>query len=583
MIAGLQLLAELPASHMYVHPVKLGALVVTFLLWAWFAAWVDKDTVVVNTFRILWNLVTLAVGAVTLALVLLVPVFWIGFPLFVVGNLTVVIVYIVHRNKLVREEDQVLTIGHFRRMKEEGVFKKKKKEVKERVRLTGADKKVVQIPEDDDEKDQYRLVQDLIFDALWHRATIVELTPAKDATKVTYEVDGITSERDGLLREDAEALVQYLKGIAGLNLEERRKPQTGSILAAVGDNKHRVLVRTDGSTAGEKLALRIYHREENLKIPDLGFNPKQLDSVMALRDVTPGLILLSAPPGSGLTTTIYSFTRTHDRFLQNVQMVEFLKEMDIDNVTQKVFNTADGKTFAETLLKIVRSDPDIIVLPELRDRESAAIAAQAAGQKQKVYVGLVAQNVVEALRKWITLIGDQRVVAKSLLAVGNQRLLRKLCNECKEAYKPDAQMMRKLNLPGDKVLYRPPAEQFDKHGKPIVCNACQGTGYNGREAVFEWLVVDDGLREVLRRAQSFADIENYIQKKGGRDLQTQALQKVLDGVTSMPEVARVTRGESAPRVARSPGGAARKPGARPKPKPQPKPTSDDAAKPSGGR
>jgi type II secretory ATPase GspE/PulE/Tfp pilus assembly ATPase PilB-like protein len=561
--AAIQMLAQLPSSYMYVHPFKLVALVLGFTLWAILAHWVDKDTVAVNTFRHLWNPLVLATGVASLLVALFVPLFAIAFPAFIVMNAVIFLVYVVHRNGLVRDDDKVLTAAHLRRLKEEGLTgKKKPKEVKERVMLRNAEGKRVEIPEEEEERERYRLTQELLWDVLWHRAAVAELVPFKEQSKVTYEVDGIKVEREPLERSEADETVQYLKQLAGLNLEERRKPQLGQITANVGENRHKTLIKTDGSTAGEKLSLRIYRNEETLKVPDLGFNPKQLESVMALREVTPGLILLSAPPSHGLTTTIYSFTRTHDRFLQNVQTIEFEREMDIDNVTQRSFSLADGKTFTEQLLKLVRSDPDIIVLPELRDRESAAVASQAASQKQKIYVGLVANDIFEALRKWITLVGDKKLVAKSVLAVANQRLVRKLCGACKQAYKPDAAMMRKLNLPADKVLYRPPEPEYDKHGNLIACPGCQGTGYVGRTAVFDWLSVDDGLREVVRRSTSFAEIQSYVVKKGGVGLQAQALEKVLEGITSIQEVARVVRrgdGAAAGRAKPKPARAAATP------------------------
>ncbi len=553
----LALLADLPASTIYVNPFKLAGVVVAFVGWAWLAAWVDKDTIAVNSYRVLWNFVSLSCGAVATGLALFVPVFAIGYPAMLVLILAFLIVYVVHRNGLVREEDRVLTPGHFKRLKEQGFSGKKKlKEVKEKVRLYTHEKKPVAIPEEPEPREQYRLAQDVFFDALWRRASVVELLPTKEASRLVYQVDGRPVERDALPRDQAEALVSFVKSIAGLNIEERRKPQRGYITAQIADQKQRVLVRTDGSTAGEKLSLRIFGREIDLRVADLGFTPKQLEQVTSLREISPGLILLSAPPGHGLTTTIYSFVRTHDRFLQNVQMIEFDKEIDVDNVTQKLYSPAEGKTFAELLLRVVRSDPDIIVLPELRDRESAAVAAQAATQKQKVYVGVVANDAFDALRKWLTLVGDKSLVARSLLAVGNQRLVRVLCTSCKQAYKPDAAMMRKLNLPADKVLYRPPEPQFDKSGNPVICQACQGSGYMGRTGVFDWLMVDDGLREVIKRAQSLGDLQTYLQKKGALALQAQALQKVLDGLTSIQEVARATRsGDEKPPAATAPAGA----------------------------
>jgi type II secretory ATPase GspE/PulE/Tfp pilus assembly ATPase PilB-like protein len=581
----LGLLAQLPTSYTYINPFKVAGVVIVYALWALLAQWVDKDTVAVNTFRVLWNGLTIGAGALALLLVVFVPMFAITLPGMIVVIGSIAVAYVVHRNKLVPEQDRVMTAAHFRRLKEQGFSGKKKvKEVKERVRLTNAQKKVVPIPADDPEREYYRLTQDLMFNALWRRATNVEIVPAsQQVCKVTLIVDGQPVEVEPLPRAEGEAVVQYIKNMAGLNMEERRKPQKGQIMAAVGENKHRVFVRTDGSTAGEKMNIRVIYKETEYKVPDLGFNPKQLEQVLATKEDTKGLIVVLAPPGQGLTTSIYSFTRTHDRFLQNVQMIEFEKELDVDNVTQVLFNPGEGATFGEKLLKIVRADPDIIVLPELRDRDAAAVAAKAAGEKQKIYIGIIASDVFEALRKWTALVGDKTLVARSLMGVANQRLLRVLCRECKQAYKPDPQMMRKLNLPDDKVLYRVPEPQVDKHGNPIICQNCHGAGYVGRTAVFDWLAVDDGLREVIRKSSSLADVQNYALKRGGIGLQNQALQKVLDGITSIDEVRRMMKSDAAAPAAAKPA-AAPTPQPRPvaAPRPQPKPQAGGGT-PAGGR
>jgi type II secretory ATPase GspE/PulE/Tfp pilus assembly ATPase PilB-like protein len=562
---GLETLAQLPSSYLYVDPIKLAAVVLVFAIWVLFAQWVDKDTQAVNTFRVLWNLIFLAAGVVGAAVGLFVPLFAVGFPVMLGIHLTVIVMYVVHRNGLVNEDDRVFTPGHFQRLREQGFGGKKKRvEVTERVRLTASTRKVVEIPTEDEEREKYRLIQDLMFNAFCRRADIVELAPAgPQAVRILYTVDGVPVEGESLTRMDGEALLQYVKQMAGLSLEERRKPQKGMIMAAIADHKHKVVVRTDGSTAGEKLTLRIIGREAEYKVPDLGLAPKQLEAAQATKDISKGLILISAPPDNGLTTTIYSFTRNHDRFLQNVQTIEYEKELDLDNVTQNLINPTEATTFAERLLKLVRSDPDIIVLPDLREREAAVIASKAAAEKQKVYVALQAADIIEALRKWIGVVGDRALVAKSLLAVSNQRLVRLLCPTCKQAYKPDPQMMRKLNLPDDKILYRPPEPQFDKRGEPIMCQACQGTGYVGRTGVFDWLPVDAPLREVFRKSSSMSEIQTYLVKKGSIGLQAHALQKVLDGVTSIQEVARVMRGEGVSPPA-GPRAAGPRPAARPR-------------------
>lgn len=549
LLAYLDLVAQLPDSNVYVHPVKLGAIVVVFVLWAYFAQWVDKDTVAVNTLREPWNLAVVGAGIVALALGLFVPSFLVGFLFLVAINLVLMAAYVVHRNRLVRPEDTVCTMAHVRRVREQGLFSKKRKatEVKERVRLTGADGDVVHIPEDEIEREQYRLTQDLIFDTLYRRADCVDITPAGQASKITYLIDGVPTEREGVVRPEGDATVRFLKQIAGLNLEERRKPQRGQFMTAIGDNRYKVVVESAGSTAGERLRARVVGGEAHYKVKDLGFTDKQLAAVRDVMERPCGLALLTGVSGSGLTTTVYSFTRSHDAFLHNIQMLEYNREIEVDNVTQHIHAPGENRTFLTDLQKLVRSDPDMLVFPEMREHEAAAVISKAAVEKIKVYAAIPAEGVFDAFKKWITLVGDKSVVAKSLVMITNQRLVRKLCDECKQPYKPDPTTLKKLNMPTDAVLHRPPEPQYDKHGNPIICQACQGTGYVGRTAVFDVLVIDDELRKVIRAAAGVSEVQSYAVKRGGLGLQAQAIQKVLDGTTSIQEVVRVIRGPAKPK------------------------------------
>lgn len=557
----LGLLAQLP-DGMYVNPWKLVTMVVLFTCWAVFAQWVDKDTLAVNTFRVLWNIITLSTGVVGMLLMLFVPHFLLGILLFVVIDGGVTIFYIIHRNGLVEPDDKVFTPEHFRRIMEQGIRGKKKSqvEVKERVLLRGADGERVPIPEEEAEREQYRLSQDLLFDVLWRRASHVYITPAGDAAKVVYQVDGIKVEREAQPRAEADAMLLFFKAIAGLNLEERRKPQKAQISATIGENKADVIVQSAGSSAGEKLSLRIISDEKNYKIGDIGFTEEQVKLVREVMEAPQGVVLISAPPANGLTTSVYTITRSNDAFLQNIQMLEYEKGLEINNITQHVFTPGKDKSFAGDLQRVVRTDPDLIVLPDMRDQAAAVVASEAAAKKQNVYIGLAASDVFDALRKWIKLVGKNKLVGKTLLAVMNQRLVRKLCVECRQSYKPDPQMLRKINLPADKVLYRPPEPQYDKNGNPIVCQHCQGSGYVGRTAVFDLVVADDGMRKVIRDTGSVSAVQSYLVKKGRAGLQQQALEKVFEGHTSIQEVVRATR-------AQNNAGAKKKPAPKPKPRP----------------
>jgi len=560
LLSCLMQLAQLPDSAIYVDPVKLVAVLLLFVLWTLFAQWVDKDTVAVNTYRTLWNLVVLGGGVLGLGLVAFVSRFAVGFALYMVIELTVAVIYVVHRNSLVRPEHTILTAAHWKRIQQQGLFGKKKveaKEVKERVRITTAAKKVLAIPEDEIEREKYRLTQDLLWDVFWRRAAMVDVLPAGQATRISYLIDGIPTEREGLTRPEGDAVIQYLKEAAGLSLEERRKPQRGKLQVAIGDNRYTVVIQTSGTTAGERLRLRVVGPEGSYKVKDLGLTEAQLQQVRSVMELPRGLILITGPPASGVTTSVYSFVRSHDAFLQNIQLLEYDREVEVDNVTQHLHTPGDDRTFASDLQRLVRSDPDIIVFPEMREREAAALATKAAAEKTKVYVAHNADDVFDAIKKWTALVGDKGLVAKGLAMVTNQRLVRRLCSECKQPYKPDAETLRKLNMPPDAVLYRPPPPQYDKRGNLIVCQACQGTGYVGRVGVFDLLVIDQELRQVIRSASTIAEVAAFAKRKGGLGLQAQAMHKVLDGTTSIQEVVRVLKG--------SPAGAGRaaEPGARP--------------------
>jgi len=556
--ALLELVAQLPESNAYVSPWKLVAVVILFTLWVLFAQWVDKDTVAVNTYRTVWNVISMICGSAAAVLLVLLPAFLFAVAAFAIINIAFSAIYIVHRNGLVEEGEKVCTRAHLRRLMTEGfrgAKKKEQREVTERVRITGADHHVVRVPEEEVEREQFALSQDLLFDALWRRASLVEVIPAGQASKIRVHIDGVTNERDPLARPEGDAILMFFKRVAGLSLEERRKPQKGQFLAALTDD-HRcdVIVRTNGSTAGERLALRVVGDEKEYKVSDVGFTAKQLATVRELMNAPHGLILLSAPPGGGLTTTIYSFARSHDAFLQNIQTVEHEPELAINNITQHVFVPSEEKTFTSELQRVVRTDPDVIVLPGLRERAAAPLAAKAATQKQIVYVALKSLDLFDALKRWMAMVGDPKLVAKGLLLVTHQRLVRVLCDACKTPYKPDPATLQKIHMPADKLLYRPPEPQYDKHGNPIVCQNCHGTGYLGRTGIFNMLVIDDDLRRVMARGGSLADIRTAAMKKGGLGLQQQALQKVFDGITSIEEVVRATR---PPKVAAA--GAAKRP------------------------
>jgi general secretion pathway protein E len=558
-ITFLDLLAQVPETGFHISIGKTVTMLVLLTIWLMFAQWMDKDAVLVNTWRVPWNLGMLAAGMAGMLVWLFVPMFWIGLAVYFVVVTVYVTAYIVHRNKLVTEETKVFTPTHIKQVisKPFGGGKEKLRNVQTRVALRDHEGGRVSLPDDQEGRNQYAATQDLLYDAIWRRASIVQLHPGKEQFKVVYEVDGLRVDRDPLPRHEADDVLLYLKKLGGLNLEERRKPQTARIRAQVGEEQSNVIeIQTGGSTAGEMLRLRLIGDEGSFKIDHLGFTDQQLETLRELMFTEKGVVIVTSPKKNGVTTSTYAIARSHDAFLNNIQTLERNKEFTLDNITQRVLPPNDETPFVQHFLKITRSDPDIIFVPDFADRETAAAACKAAIHKQRVYVAYHADDLLSALRMWQEMVNAPKLVADSLKCILNQRLVRKLCTACKTPYKPDPQMLRKANLPGDKHFFRPPEPEYDKHGNLIVCQNCHGSGYVGRTAIFDMLVVDDGLRTILRQGGSMDDIRAHLTSKGYGGLQQQALSKVLDGTTSIQEVIRVTRGNSGKKPA--PAAAAKK-------------------------
>lgn len=544
------LLASASEVELYVNPIKALVVVVLLFGWAYAAQWIDRDTDTVKTKREQWNLIVLS-GATVGFLVLFVGP-WSG-GMFLGGVVAWLMIaggamfsYILHRNSRVVPAARVLTIGHLKRTFVKG-GEKKTSDKGIRVKLQDHKGNALQPPADAEAGRIFDLVQDFLYELLWRRASDAELNLEKDRYQLAYRIDGVAAENsEGLPLEDGEKIIRFLKTAAGLNVEEIRRPQTGKIHAALlghtGEIGH-TEVRTSGTTAGEKLRLRIGAGTTLVRLHELGISPPRLESlkkeVLAKHS---GLFLLSAPSQNGLTTTQYAVLRSHDAYMHNIHAIERRKLLDLDNVTQQVYEgTNTDVNFARMLQSILRREPDIVMVGECEDRETAQIATRAAADDRKIYLGIRAKDAFDALQKYLAFVEDNKLAAKALRGVMNQRLTRILCDQCREAFKPDEPTLKKLNLPVDKIekFYRPPSEQkLDRKGKPIVCLKCQGTGYVGRTGVFELLIVTETVAKLIAEGAPIERIKAECRKNKMYYLQEEGLLKVIDGTTSMNEILR---------------------------------------------
>lgn len=547
------ILAVAADAVLYVNPIKIAIVVVLLLGWAAGAQWIDRDTNVVKTRREQWNLIVLSGGAVATFVLMILPL-WRG-QMFAIGVVSwmllsgaPMVAYIMHRNGRVGASARVLTIGHMKRVTGLSAERRKLKDKGQRLQITDHAGKFAELPDDYEEAVAHQAVHDFLYDLLWRRAADAELLANKERYRLVYRIDGVPTEHpDGVSTEDGERIVRYLKKIAGLNVEEVRRPQTGRIqvglLSQEGEPGY-TEVRTSGTTAGEKLQLQIRTGPALLRLHQLGISRPRLERLKQVLAKHHGLVLLSAPPQHGLTTTQYAVLRGHDAYMNNIHALERRPLTELDNITQQQYQGANTDVnYARMLQTVLRREPDIVMVGECEDRETAQIATRAAGD-HKIYLGIQAMNTFDALKKYVDFVNDSSLAAKVLLGVLNQRLVRVLCTECREAFEPDSATLKKLNLPADKIEYfhRPPTEpKLNRRGKPIVCQKCQETGYIGRMGVFEFLVVDAPVAKLIAAGAPVNRIKSQCRKSKMYYLQEEGLLKVIDGTTSMNEILRCLR------------------------------------------
>jgi len=279
------------------------------------------------------------------------------------------------------------------------------------------------------------------------------------------------------------------------------------------------------------------------KLTDLGLTPEMLEQSENLKQYDKGVFIVSGPKKSGVTTTFYTLMKNHDAFLNSICTLERQASGKLPNITQNIYALSDSgvATYGKKLQSIVRMDPDIVGVSDCEDSETAQVAAAAAISGKLVYITMEEENVLKALAKWIKLVGDRNKAIDCLIGLSNQRILRKLCDQCKQAYEPNKDLLHKFNIPAEKakVFYKTGKVVYDKRGKATPCENCQETGYFGRMCIFESIIINDQMKKAIKEAKSTADIQTEFRRAKMLYLQEQAMMKVIAGVTSVNEMVRV--------------------------------------------
>ena len=526
----------------YISLWKLVFFVLGFVAWAPLVKWVFTDSQAVRTNPFVWTLAIALSGIITLFLWLVIPVFFVGLLLHLIVVAGTAMAYVTQRNSKVADFEKILSADHLR-----GLFANPHKKIEKASHgitfITGNGNEAPLPEPKSAELEGFMVTCDLIDDGVWNRADVVHLVPQKEEYAVYYEIDGMSTKRDPKPREEADYFIYYIKQLSGLDVQEKRKPQKGRFSAILPENNEISWeAHTSGSTAGEQVRLERVSELVSRKVKDLGLNENQLEAIDSLRDIQSGVILVSGPKKSGVTSTFYTLLGHHDPFINNINTLEREPSAELQNITQFSYSLSDTgtTTFARKLQTIFRKGPEIVGVGGCEDAQTASLSSAAAKDGRIVYVALEANSVNEAVEKWIKLVGDKNLVADTLTGVINQRLVRKLCADCRVPYQPNPALFKKFNIPADAThaFYRPSEIEYDKHGKPIVCETCQGTGFYGRIGLFETVRIDDELREVIRKEKSIKEISSALRRAKMLYMQEQAIKKVSAGITSINEVIR---------------------------------------------
>ncbi len=525
----------------YISIVKFGAFLAMFFLWLPLVGWVYNDAKSVGAKNIFWTTAVFGAGAAGTIVWLMAPLFIIGALFFLIVTAVASIGYLMHRDAKVPDFQRILTVEHTKSL---FANKQKKLEALQDFLFITPNNNEVPIP---DMKTSdfigFKSAYDILSDAMWRRVSDIILSPTAQDYKIVYYVDGAALKQPAMPKQQAEYFVHFLKNMSNLSIDEKRKPQKGKF--RIYKDKVSIVweITTKGSTIGEQVQLRLASQQETAKLSDISLTDDQYEQLNKFRELKQGLFIVAGPRKSGVTTTFYAMMRNHDPFIYNVSTLERKTSAELPHITQNVFELSDSgtTTYAKKLQEIMRVEPNVVGVADCQDPETAQVACKAAKDGKVVYVTLEADNVVKALGKWIKLVGNSSLATESLVGISNQRMLRTLCETCKQAYEPNKEVMRKFNIPADKakVLYRPGKVMPSKRGKGKPCRHCQETGYVGRTAVFEIIVMDDNLRDGVKRAKSLSEISAQFRHVKMLYLQEQALRKVIDGTTAINEMVRV--------------------------------------------
>lgn len=539
-----------PQLGFYFATWKLVLLLGAFAFWMHYSNWVHEDSRGLRVRPEFWNSLMLGGGLLGFLAFLMMPAFSVSlasWTLLIGGPLGG---YVWERNKVVPENRRVMTPAHLdqwaqRQLARVGINLQRKE-----VNTGGSGPPISFVGKsrtgkrDESRSRQvesskgYVAAKELVYDAIHRRATDIHLEPKEDELSVRLRIDGVMYPAEPFEKSLGDAIVNIVKVLCAMDITERRRSQDGSFSAALEGREIDFRVATQGTRDGEKLSLRILDQSNSVsKLAQLGLRKQVEDKLKEVIAQPHGLLLVCGPTGAGKSTTLYAGINELDVYEKNIITIEDPVEYKMNNVTQIEVNTKAGNTFGQSLRSVLRQDPDVVMVGEIRDEETAKIACQAANTGHMVFSTIHANDSFTALFRLLDLGVEPFMVSTAVSAILAQRLARRLCPNCRQAYQPKPELLKAMGLPPEKVkeVFRPlPEGQND-------CTHCSGLGFFGRIGVFELLTVNDRMRDMIRSQEAMSAIKNEARKDGMLYMQEEGLRLVVRGVTSFDEIRRVVK------------------------------------------
>ena len=370
-----------------------------------------------------------------------------------------------------------------------------------------------------------KLIDLVLMQAIKDRASDIHIEPFRQKINIRYRIDGVLYEIPPPAKHLLPAIVSRIKILANLDIAERRLPQDGAFLVKVEKKGIDIRVSTIPTIHGEKVVMRILDKSSTpLNLEELGFESQNLEDFRKAINSPYGLILTTGPTGSGKTTTLYAALNEIKSPRKNISTVEDPVEYKLEGINQVQVKPGIGLTFANALRSFLRQDPDIIMVGEVRDLETAQICIRSSLTGHLVLSTLHTNDAPSAISRLIDIGIEPYLISSSLLLIGAQRLVRRLCPECKEAYEATSKIVKDFNIKQE-LLY-----------KPKGCDYCSHTGYRGRIAIYEILVINDTLRELISKGADLGEIKKTIKDMGIKSLVDAGLKKAEEGMTSLEEI-----------------------------------------------